>query len=415
LKILLIGTLPLSQGGFSIGGVAIAVSELSKNLALLKSCEIYIFADNAFCKKASDWYIQENQCHIFRPLEKNAAKLREFSNLFGFRNILRSYSMIKWDKIRQKLTAQEPNYRHTLSFLYYKKIINHVKPDIIHAHHAHQRPIIAWLASENKIPIVTTLHSFSALLTEDVERYKKIFLRSFQLSTKLIAITAFVKEQAIHLGATSDKIEVISNGIDIHMFKPRNKNESRKKLGLNFQDEIILFVGNLIRRKGADILIRAFEKIKTDKKNAVLVIVGKGEEENSLKKLGHELKLKKSILFVGRKEQNELADWYNACDVFVAPSRQEAQGIVFLEAMACKKACIGTKVGGIPNIIQNSKTGILFENENIEDLAEKIKSVLTNNGFRHLLGNNARCEVERQYSWKIIAQKTFNLYKIIRI
>lgn len=415
MRILHIGPVLPSQGGATTGGVATVLSNLANNLSLLKDCEVYVFADNAFCKRASDWYIQSNQPHIFRPLERNFNNLREFSILFGFRNILTIYSLGKWDTIRQKLMDQEPNYRCTLSYLYYKKIIDLVKPDVIHAHHAHQRPIIAWLASENKIPIVTTLHSFHALLTKDPERYKKIFLKSFQASTKLIAITPFVKEQAQRLGANPSKIEVISNGVDTHLFKPMHKNESRKKLGLDLRDKIILFVGNLTKRKGCDILIRAFGKVKTDIKSAALVILGEGAEKKSLKRLCQELNLEKLILFVGRKTQNELADWYNACDVFVAPSRQEAQGIVFLEAMACGKVCIGTKVGGIPDIIVNDRVGLLTENENVTDLAEKIKSVLSNDAFSCFLGSNARCEIEKKYSWKIISQKTLNLYWTMKV
>ena len=131
MRILLIGPLPPSKGGITMGGVATAVSELSYNLALLKVCEVYVFADNAFCKKASDWNIQENKCRIFRLLEKDVFRLRDFSIIFGFRNILKNYSVIKLDKIKQKLTGQEPNYRHTLLFVYYKKIIDLIKPWIM--------------------------------------------------------------------------------------------------------------------------------------------------------------------------------------------------------------------------------------------------------------------------------------------
>jgi glycosyltransferase involved in cell wall biosynthesis len=305
------------------------------------------------------------------------------------------------------------SYRFSNHFLYLKRIIDLVEPDLIHAHHAHSRPIWSWLACEGNIPIITTLHSFHALLGASSKKRKskeELFRKSFAISSRLIAVSDFVREQAIELGAEPEDVVVIPNGIDIDRFYPDQIDRAREKLGLNKKLKYILFVGSLSGRKSVDMLIRAFAQVCHAGMKARLLIVGDGDEKRRLQDLITSLGLSSSVIFLGTKNQDELPALYNASNLFVSVPSSEAQGIVFLEAMSCAKPCIGSRVGGIPVMVKDGETGFLVDYGDIEALADRIERLLQSQDLADRMGHMARNSVVQSFSWKSLTKRTYKLY-----
>lgn len=170
------------------------------------------------------------------------------------------------------------------------------------------------------------------------------------------------------------KIFIFPNFVPIIFFKPEIKNEN-----------YILFIGHPWYLKGVDILIKAFNKIYEDYPKYILKIVGYCPNKKYLREL------------IGGNERIELLDpvWYekvielmSACSLFVIASRTDACPRVLLEAMASKKPIVASNVDGIPSVVRNEETGLLFESENVEELAEKMRRVLSNEEFANKLAEN---------------------------
>lgn len=209
------------------------------------------------------------------------------------------------------------------------------------------------------------------------------------------------------------RIELCPYGIDTDVFCCRPQDEARNALDLLSRKKYVLFVGRLSDfHKGVSYLLKAFAKIATKNHDTELIIVGGGPDELRLKKLAEDLGIAKHVLFVGPiTDQKTLAAYYNSADVVVVPSLFEAFGIVTIEAMSCGKPVVGSKVGGIKEIITHGKTGYLISSGNISELEEKISELLNHPETCKELGNAARKEVEQKYSYRSLGARLERIYR----
>ncbi|MBC8490523.1 MAG: glycosyltransferase family 4 protein [Bacteroidetes bacterium] len=414
MKVLLIGPVKQSLGGTTAGGVATVCTNLLEGLAQIHDLDVHILALNAPCEDSSDWEEHLDNFHIYRPLNRtnNIVWLWKYLNLCGISNILNALKNLY--NTRHKIAKWKigKEWKEIIAWiLYFQELIKNIEPDIIHIHHAHQYPVICNIASNDKRPLIITLHSFSGLVW-DKNRYMKLYQASFQIAGKCIAISTAVKEQAMQLGLKPEKIELIPNAIDVDLFKFMPQKEARGRLRIDGHRKIILFVGGLTKNKGVDVLMKAFSKVRSQIRDSLLVYVGDGEEKNNLKNLAHQLDVANSVLFAGNRPNTELPLWYNACDVFILPSQSEGLSIALLEAMACANPVITTHptIGKYDAIIEND-TGLLTEYGNVEQLADKIISVLTNPDFSDKLGKSAAKIVREDFNLKVMCQRTYSLYR----
>lgn len=165
-----------------------------------------------------------------------------------------------------------------------------------------------------------------------------------------------------------------------------------KNLG---EEKEILFVGFPFRRKGVDILIESFKKIAPKYPDWKLKIIGwftnPGEVDNAIG--GHH-----QINRLEPIQPNEMPGHIGSCAVFVLPSRSEAMGRVLVESMAAGKPRIGANVDGIPAVIEDGVDGLLFESENIDDLAEKLDTLMSDPELRNKLGKNGAARAKEGYT-----------------
>lgn len=183
-------------------------------------------------------------------------------------------------------------------------------------------------------------------------------------------------------------MSVIHNGIDLEMFEKdlfhftsQEKQKIRNQLFKAKNGEtIILTIAALHPRKGLKYLIKAYKEIYEQKNDTRLIIIGEGPEKNELKKLAKKLKIADHIEFLGHQEN--ISRILKTCDIFVLPSIKEAFGLVLLEAMAAQLPIVATNVGGIPEIIEDRKTGFLVPPQDSRALAQALLMLINNKALR---------------------------------
>lgn len=227
---------------------------------------------------------------------------------------------------------------------------------------------------------------FVQVLGCDINLYSRYFLLrnlivwALRKARKVIAVSQALATRLRELGLSEYKIAVITNGINKTVFKPLDAWECRKLLGLPFNKKIILFVGALEEVKGVRFLIEAFKNIVKERDDCILVIVGEGPLEEQVKRVTKDLVSR--VVFCGARKNQEIPLWMNACDVFCLPSIREGYPNVLLEALGCSLYLVGTKVGGIPEIINSEERGLLCDQGSVEQITSALKEALTRSASR---------------------------------
>jgi spore coat protein SA len=218
-----------------------------------------------------------------------------------------------------------------------------------------------------------------------------------------------------------DKSHVILNGVNLDKFRPiwEQKEKAlalRKKYGLE-NATVVLFAGAIRERKGVHLLIEAFKQVSAKHPEAKLVIAG-GDKDNleakdayAQKLRAEASKLQNNVIFTGYFPPAEINNIYLLGDIFVAPSIwDEPFGLVFTEASATGLAVIGSNRGGIPEIIMDGQTGYLADPTNINELADKINTLIESPKLRDQFGKSARKYMESKFSWNRVADEIEALY-----
>jgi glycosyltransferase involved in cell wall biosynthesis len=206
------------------------------------------------------------------------------------------------------------------------------------------------------------------------------------------------------MGFLPNQTEIIPTGVDIPM--TTNKNKILQEF--NIDNEIIItFVGRLIKVKGIEYLIQAANMINAG--NFKIIIVGGGNERESLIRLVNDMYLHEKVIFTGFRQ--DVADMLDATDIFVLPSLSEGLPIALLEAMASGCACVVTDIG-LP--IEHGKTGLVVPSANSEAIANAIRRLLANPKLRYDIGASAREYVKREHTWEKAGEKYMELFNKLK-
>lgn len=276
-----------------------------------------------------------------------------------------------------------------------KKYIKESKPDIVHLHSSKAGVLGRLAAYKNKIPCVYNAHGWSFAM--DVSKVKKNFYAFIErvmakITYKIINISNFEQELAIRYKITSEeRMQVIYNGIDLSKYNEKfNKEKILNELKILNHPFIIGMVARLTKQKSPETFIKVAKEVSREVKNSYFIFVGDGELRDEIEELIAKEGLKDRFLITGWT--NEVGKYISIFDVGVLTSKWEGFGLALLEYMALGKPVIASKVGGIPDVIQNYNNGILVKAQNIQGFVNAIKEIDENQTLKNqMIENGYKC------------------------
>lgn len=223
-------------------------------------------------------------------------------------------------------------------------------------------------------------------------------------------------------GADPAKVVVIPSGVNIETFRPVGRDEARRRIGLETDVPVIVYVGRMLPRKDIRNIVRAVALLNGQSPAPLLLLVG-GEtvapdpattpEIGELWRLASELGIADRVRFTGKRQADELCDYYSAGDVVVTTPWYEPFGLTPLEAMACGRPVIGSAVGGITFTIADGVTGFLVPPRDPDALADRLRQLLDDSTRRNRMGGAARARVECEFTWPEVAARTADVYRVL--
>ena len=249
--------------------------------------------------------------------------------------------------------------------------------------------------SASRIPIV-------AHVRQEIEP-KKISRYCLDQVDAVISISKQVEQALIAGGVTPRSVRTIYSGLDLS--KMDDKDGDRKticrQLGLSKDVVLLGTVANLFPRKGYDVMLRALPNIIKAEPSTHYVIIGTGEREyeRTLRALSEELGISRCVHFVGF--QDPVGPFLDALDLYVHPARMEGFGIAVVEAMAARKAVVATNTGGLPELVEHERTGLLVASDNPEALSVAVVSLLRDMTRREEMGKRGAKLVHERFDLKV--------------
>ncbi len=291
-----------------------------------------------------------------------------------------------------------------ISGMLLKRIIKKYNIEIIHANS--EAAGIAAVKAKQKynldIPIVYTAHGVLPAKVKDI----------INQVDKIIAVSNFSREAAIKEGFSADKIEVVYNGVDINKFKPHNEKRNQLREQNNIpQDAFTMIIVSRIknlRNKGHQHLLNVLSKYEVSK-HWHLVVIGKGKGLSDFKQKIKEYNLQNRVHLLGHK--TDVENYEDMADVVVLPSYFETFGLVLAEGMAMEKPAVAFSVGGVPEVIEDNKTGFVVDYDNDDELVEKLAILAKNPDLCKQMGMNAREKVVKEFANEIMIKKLEEIYK----
>ena len=328
-------------------------------------------------------------------------------------------------KNAQNMVSEQPNIRFTLIdalsisipffvtefpyFLNLENVIKQIKPDIIHINNL---PFLTtlqsvMLAKKMNIKSIVQVHGVMGGRGLVLNLAQKAYIFTFghlifRNADSIICLTANDAQKICRYGCPSNKIHVISNGVDVSKFYP-------------LWDEVpdlVLWCGRFIHQKGLKYLIEAL-KIAIDEEGQYgikLAMTGEGPLLPTIYNMVKKNELTKNVFFTGLLPREKMPAFINKASIYLLPSLTEGMPYVLLEAMACGKPVVGSDISGINDVITNRQTGLLVPPGDSKALSEAILELLNDRVARRVLGKNARQLMTEKYSWDIITKKIEKLY-----
>lgn len=258
----------------------------------------------------------------------------------------------------------------------FRRAVATFHPDIIFATWAYPDGYAAVeLGHQAGLPVVLKVHGSDILQLHHYPGRLHGTLQAIQRADRVVVVSRDLAKKVIELGADSERVHLIYNGVDSKAFCPGDRTEARLRLGLDPVRPVFLSVGNLLPVKGPDILINACGVLAKSGVDFELHVIGNGPLRPRLERQADDLGIADRVRFQGAIPHQQLPDWFRAADVFVLPSRSEGVPNVLLEATACGTPYVASNVGGVSEIAHFG-SGRLVSADQPGSLTEAIKETL---------------------------------------
>jgi len=294
----------------------------------------------------------------------------------------------------------------TFSLPFWLKRLN---SDILHFHLPNPLAVISFFLARPSGKVIISYHNDIIRQRIFSPLFYPILIRFLNKAETIIVTSKNIIDNSPILKRFRDKCKVIPHGINLNKFiltteVAKKAEEIKQKFG----SPIILFVGRLVYYKGLEYLLKAMSKIE-----ACLLVIGDGPLRKSLKKTAHQLGVFHRISWLGKIDNEKLAPYYYASDIFVLPSAVKAEsfGIVQLEAFACRRPVISTDLPtGVPYVNLHRKTGLIVAPRDSEAIAKAISILLASEKLRKYYGQNGRERLECEFTKEIMSKEVLKIY-----
>jgi glycosyltransferase involved in cell wall biosynthesis len=331
---------------------------------------------------------------------------RDNENLFPMQKVYPFHSL---DHLRRNLfracaTLQRTSY----ALPYFSSLIDKENPVLLHSHFLWMGSDCLKLKQRFHLPMVLSLYGEDDIKLEQPLMRKEIIRNILRGSDYVICHSKYIEECAKRF--VESRTRVIDHGVDLQLFMPagNKKNGDRFTVGTAARLDAV---------KGIETLLYAFKYISAKHPNVVLQIAGSGWLLNRLQTTVAALGVSKQVEFVGWVPRKEMPAFYQNLDVFVLPSIilpngiTEAAGMVLIEAQACGVPVVASKVGGIPEILMDGRTGKLVPPSDPESLGSAVSALLDDVDIRRDMGINARAMAEMKFDIKKQNAALAEIYK----
>jgi alpha-maltose-1-phosphate synthase len=290
-----------------------------------------------------------------------------------------------------------------------------VDADVVHAHTWYADMGALWISQLHRIPLVVTLHSMEPLRPWKADQLGSGYLVSswiektaVEAAHRVIAVSHKMREDILaHFDADPARVVVIHNGIDPDLFKRTTARDALDRLGV--RAPYVLFVGRITDQKGIFHLLEASRRLPAGVQ--VVVCASAPDTPEIEERLRRTVATMPNVLWINEMVPVPVVtQLYSHAAVFACPSVYEPFGLINLEAMACETAVVASAVGGIVEVVEDGRTGLLVEPARPEVLADALNRVLADPGLAQAMGQAGRRRVEAHFAWASIAERTEQVY-----
>ena len=276
---------------------------------------------------------------------------------------------------------------------------------LVHAHWWFPGGLVgSWLASLTGIPLVTTMHGTDLRLARDVRPARAPFRRVLRASAAVTTVSRWLADETRALAPEAQPI-VAPMPVATELFEPPAGEGPGTARGGE-----ILFVGRLTAQKGVDRLLRALAGLPAPQR---LDVIGAGPEEEALHRLASELGVADRVRWLGAMPQPALVDHYRRAAVLVVPSKEEGLGLVGVEAMLCATPVVAFDSGGLRDVVQHQRTGLLVPEGDVAALTAALRELLAPGAAarRQELGAAARLYALGTFAPEAVARRYASIYR----
>ncbi|MGM0923593.1 MAG: glycosyltransferase family 4 protein [Bacillota bacterium] len=385
-----------------VGGVSTHVYGLKRELEQLGH-EVDVLAHHPDMQK---YYMPNNG----RFLEKPKVKDLIYEKVLGFykENISQVDPWIRWREIER------------YSYEAAAAVFGLTKYDLIHSHDIVSTRAL-WRVKPKEVPLISTIHGCLAtehIISGEIKsreslQWKYASAEEYYGSTSsniTIVPTKWLKELLVSdFNVPADHVTVIPYGMDIEKFMEQT--EKFPKLERPTDKKIIICPARLVPVKGHEFLLDALAKLKQTRTDWLCWIIGDGETRKQLEHQAAQLNLADEVTFFGKRE--DVPSLLKQADIFVLPSLQDNQPFSVMEAQTAGKAVVVTDAGGIPEMVDNGKTGLLVASGESEPLFEKLEKLLEDDDLRNELAENAQKIAVEKWSLQTMMDNICEVYENI--
>ncbi|UOQ42731.1 N-acetyl-alpha-D-glucosaminyl L-malate synthase BshA [Halobacillus salinarum] len=291
------------------------------------------------------------------------------------------------------------------------EVTNCEKLDILHMHYAMPHAICAILAKQmakRDVKIITTLHGTDITVLGIDRSLKQMIKFGIEQSDRVTAVSNSLVQQTREMLDTNKEMEVIYNFVDEREYRRIENDGLKKEYNIHPDEKVIIHVSNFRKVKRVPDVIHSFARVQKEVP-AKLLLVGDGPEYSYCHQLVEDLGLEDQVLFLGKQDQ--VSELLSISDLMLLLSEKESFGLVLLEAMACGVPCIGTNVGGIPEVIDHGESGYIAELGNIEQISKMAVQLLKNPSLLKNFSQYTQKNVTEKFSSSKILEQYEDLYE----